>query len=278
MIRCAHLFTITLPFLFLVACSSGGLPVSAVNPDQNNESEAAELMPQTDGECADPADHQSNTVDGAGRELTKWVLQHGGTIAAYVGEQQMTWERRAELPSGKIEPYRVKLERAKISDDDMKRFAGHPRLRDLYLNGSTVTDKGLAQLKNLPALETLQLGGTQITDKGAAHFKQVKSVQQLYLNSTGIGDAGVQHISRLPSVTVLWLADTKVTDAGLVDIGKIKTLFRLNLQMTRVTDSGLKHLSGLRSLNSCDVRHTDVTKSGAETLDEQLPNGTVVFE
>ena len=276
MIRCTQLFT--LPLLFLVACTPENVPeIAAVDGSDKNPTERASVG---EVEKADSAQNTTEPAQDAGRALTTWVLEQGGSVSAYVGDtkKSMSWESPAELPSEKIEPFRVKLESANISDDDMKRFAGHPRLRDLYLNGSTVSDDGLVHLKELPDLESLQLVGTQITDKGMEHLEQIRSVQGLYLNSTQVGDAGVEQISKLPGVTVLWLADTKVTDAGLAHIGKIKTLFVLNLQMTSVTDSGLKHLSQLKSLNNCDLRNTAVTRAGAETLDEQLPNGTVAFE
>ena len=144
MIRCAHFIAVALPLFFLIGCSADDPPANAANGDQSNPREASPSVPQAERASADPSADSTGSqpapVDDAGRELTKWVLGQGGSVSAYVGNKTMSWESEAELPGGKIEPFRVKLEEATISDDDMKRFAGHPRLRDLYLNGCTVTD------------------------------------------------------------------------------------------------------------------------------------------
>ena len=284
MFRLFHLLAIS-PALFLfLGCSQSDQPDDGASqaqtqPNSPNGTSKPEHDPPIHN--APPTSQNNNQPDSAqtpGRNLTEWVLKKGGSVSAYVGDKQMSWEGEAKLPDGEIEPFRIRLEGVTISDDEMSKLTGQMRLRDLYLNQSTVTDDGLKQLRDLPKLEALQLVGTQVTDQGIKHLAQIPSVQGLYLSSTEVGDVGVETISKLPSITVLWLADTKVTDAGLVHVGKIKTLYVLNLQQTAITDAGLTQLSQLSSLNHCDLRNTSVTAEAAQALDEQLPNGQVAYE
>lgn len=216
--------------------------------------------------------------DSPGRRLTEWVLKKGGYVAAYIGEKSHSWKKPVELPPGKIEPFLIKLEGAVIADEEMKLFAGQPRLRSLHLDRSTVTDDGLKHLKNLPKLEGLMLNSTRVTDIGMKHLAQIPNLQGLYVASTQVGDAGLKEISKLPSIRYLWIINANVTDAGLVHVGKMKALYTLVIGGNNITDKGIEHLKGLRSLNTCDLRNTKVTPAAGKALDEALPNCQVSYD
>ena len=63
-----------------------------------------------------------------------------------------------------------------------------PKLRQLNLSATEITDKGLVNLKGLTNLEYLNLYGTAVTDAGLANLEGMKKLQHLYLWQTKATD------------------------------------------------------------------------------------------
>jgi hypothetical protein len=62
---------------------------------------------------------------------------------------------------------------SKVTDDGMKTVvAVLPKLEDLHLAGSPLTDAGLKQLHSLGSLTQIYLAGTKISDAGLMEFKK----------------------------------------------------------------------------------------------------------
>ena len=59
-----------------------------------------------------------------------------------------------------------------IKDAQLKHCAGLPRLQELELDSSTVTDEGLVDLAVLAQLQRVSLNATNITDEGVAKLQQ----------------------------------------------------------------------------------------------------------
>ena len=57
-----------------------------------------------------------------------------------------------------------------VTDETLERLLEMPRLRELTLNDSQVSDAGLAILARLPALEALRLARTKVTPEGLERF------------------------------------------------------------------------------------------------------------
>lgn len=66
------------------------------------------------------------------------------------------------------------------------------KLKNLYLNGTKVTDAGLAHLKTLNGLQVLMFKNTAVGDAGLAHLTGLTTLHHLVLNGTKVTDAGVQ--------------------------------------------------------------------------------------
>jgi hypothetical protein len=89
---------------------------------------------------------------------------------------------------------------------------------------ASVRDAALVPLKDLPKLQELTLGQTRITDVGLQHLARLKNLKVLDL-STGFDQD---------------LVFPDVTDAGLESLKKLANLRTLVLKGTRVTDEGVK--------------------------------------
>jgi hypothetical protein len=102
------------------------------------------------------------------------------------------------------------------------------------------------------------------------------SIRFANLANTQITDAGLVHLQGLSQLQGLDLSGTKVTDAGLAHLQGLRKLEVLLLINTQVTDAGLMHLQGLSRLQEVDLRHTQVTDRGVKSLQEALPNCTIL--
>ncbi len=105
-----------------------------------------------------------------------------------------------------------------VTDIELKRLTGLPRLQVLLFGENRITDAGLEQLSGLGRLGGLYLTNTQITDHGLIHLQGLRQLRCLFLNGTWITDDGVPHLQSLTQLQVLCVANTKVTDAGVAKL------------------------------------------------------------
>jgi Leucine-rich repeat (LRR) protein len=164
-----------------------------------------------------------------------------------------------------------------------------PRLEELDMGGTKVTDKGLAHLGKLPlrrlrlgwameftdaglahlarikTLEELDLSFTKVTGKGLGHLRPLASLKALDLRGTDVGDSGLEVLQHLP-LRRLNLRETKVTDAGLKVVARCKTLRCLELIETAVGDAGVAHLLKCEALEELDLDQTAVGDTGVDSL------------
>ena len=147
-----------------------------------------------------------------------------------------------------------------------------PRLWELDLSHTQVTDAGLERLKGLTQLRWLSLANTHVTDAGLRHLMGLTHLEQLYLSDTQVTDGGLQHLKGLTQLYLLWLDDTHVTDAGLEHLKELIQLLNVRFDNTQVTDAGLKSLKGLNQLQSLSLHGTHVTDEGVQELQQALPN------
>lgn len=189
----------------------------------------------------------------------------------------------------------VNANRTKITDDDLKGMDEFPRMTDLSLEETAITDKGLAHLTKLNGLvwlnlyrtkigdeglahvaklkrlELLPIGETKVTDAGLAHLKTMTQLTYLGLRGNPITDRGVAQLDGLTKLTSLYLGETKVTDAGLKSLAKMTKLQKLWLNGTAVSDAAIPQLAGLKSLRELHVEKSQLSAAGILELRKRLP-------
>jgi internalin A len=107
---------------------------------------------------------------------------------------------------------------SRISDDEMVSIGDLASLKELCLDGSSVTDAGLANLKRLNGLRRLELDHTQVTDAGLKYLKRLTKLTDLQLDDTRITDAGLANLKGLTKLVDLDVSGTQVTDFGVSDL------------------------------------------------------------
>ncbi len=130
----------------------------------------------------------------------------------------------------------------RVLSDSISRL---PRLEELYLDGSDVTDAGMRCISALPRLRVLALEKTPISDAGIAECASATSLEYLSFAATHITDVGLESLSSLRHLRRLNASATDITDNGVLSIASIKSLESLELLKTSVSNKCLSRLAGL---------------------------------
>ncbi len=72
--------------------------------------------------------------------------------------------------------HQLDLRQTQVSDADLEKLPTLPRLEQLWLDGTKITDAGLAHLKKQPMLHVVDAYETAVTAEGANQF--CKAMQQ----------------------------------------------------------------------------------------------------
>lgn len=106
----------------------------------------------------------------------------------------------------------------------------------------SAADDDLALLAEMPRVRELDLSQSKVTDAGLAHLGRLTQLKSLSLDQTAITDAGLEHIAKLTQLELLGLSQTAITDAGLSKLKTFVNLKFLHVDKTRTTEAGLKAL------------------------------------
>ncbi|HJZ54019.1 MAG TPA: hypothetical protein VKE74_03635 [Gemmataceae bacterium] len=181
--------------------------------------------------------------------------------------------------------------RPRLTDDDVRRLQGFPRLRAVNLRATAITDAGLKHLESLPDLVELtldwtkvspaavvrlvkdrpgflylSLSGVPVADNDLAELKGLTELRSLGLRGSAVTDPGLAHLKPFTRLRELTLMSTAVGDAGLAHLTGLTELEALDLDRTAITDAGLPHLKGLVKLRHLQMAHTAVTDAGLDPL------------
>ena len=210
-----------------------------------------------------------------------------------------------------------------FSASSVETLQAFPQLEILNLNGSATNDSHLVALSKLKKLRQLFVDGTSVTPEGIAKFRELRPDVELraggkmypavagpidyeaerkaaewaigrkvafqistaeglvqptdlaqlpngpfhvhYLDLTAqpnLTKTDVEMIGQLRKLKTLNLRETQVDDSSLAGISQLTELENLDLLKTRVTDAGLAALAGLRNLKRLELSFTAVTDDG----------------
>ncbi|CAI5480698.1 unnamed protein product [Closterium sp. Yama58-4] len=137
-----------------------------------------------------------------------------------------------------------------LSDAILAHVSTMTHLKTIDLDGSAgFTAEGISYLFCLPRLAELDLRNTAVSDAALEGIKAASSLEYLSLVSTHVSNTGLQHLTALATLKSVWLDKCKgVTNAGMVHVGRLIGLGELGLAGTGVSTDGLHRLTALTSL------------------------------
>ncbi|CAI5462138.1 unnamed protein product [Closterium sp. Yama58-4] len=179
-------------------------------------------------------------VQGCGVDVGKEVRKSTGVL-------KETWQRiqsaadEMDLNLGRL---------SCLSDAILAHVSTMAHLKTIDLDGSSgFTAEGISYLFCLPRLAELDLRNTSVSDAALEGIKAASSLEYLSLVSTNVSNTGLQHLTALATLKSVWLDKCKgVTNAGMVHVGKLSGLGELGLAGTGVTTDGLHRLTSLTNL------------------------------
>ncbi|CAI7832694.1 unnamed protein product [Closterium sp. NIES-53] len=139
----------------------------------------------------------------------------------------------------------------RLSTTALRLLSTISHLQHVDLDGSAgFSAEGVRLLYKLPRLEDLSLRDTAVSDDALIGIGEAKSLARLYLSRTQVTDAGLLHIAAISSLNTLSLLGCLgVTGIGMVHVGRLGGLEWLYLQGTGVDDAGLHNLAYLTKLH-----------------------------
>ncbi len=149
-------------------------------------------------------------------------------------------------------------------------------VKAIRLRSERISDKDLELLMVFPRLAELNLALTSITDQSANRISQLSKLRKLNLDNTKITDGTLRHLLKLPLETIS-LAGTEVSDEGMRWLAQIRTLERINLSQTKISNTGLERLSILPELKQLYLTKTKIS-GGAIALLSQAATDLDVLE
>ncbi len=148
-----------------------------------------------------------------------------------------------------------------------------PKLRQLRVSQSQLSDQGLEHLAKLKSLTVLDLSeNSQIFDGGLQHLSGMRQLKSLNLWRVNITDLGIEHLAGLTNLESLNLDNTQLSDSGLQHLSRMTKLKFLHLGSTFISDAGLSQLEPLTALDELRVTRTGVSEAGVAALSETLTN------
>ncbi|MFV2065783.1 MAG: hypothetical protein ACC645_02295 [Pirellulales bacterium] len=180
--------------------------------------------------------HPSLADNEADRRAAQWVLDNGGTVAAYPG----SWLQ--QIPQ---EPFAV---------------------TNIDIGFSETTPKtGSVNLNGLRSIATLLWSSFLDADNELANIGKLTSLTYLdnlyYLTLAeckNISGAGLEHLSALPALRQLDVTATSIDDDALVHLKKMKGLRVLMLSETKVTATAVAELQ--QALPDCVIFRESTAK------------------
>lgn len=145
--------------------------------------------------------------------LGRWVesarLQHDAVDAIVNAGGIVTYDYTLEQPS--------KLQLRKR----IRNIAKHSLCMDffhsptmIYAVRSPNGDEIISQLKHLPKITDIELRRSKVTDQGLSGLRFWREPRLLDLGSTDITDKGLQHLKGLRGLKILDIPNTRITEAG----------------------------------------------------------------
>lgn len=169
-------------------------------------------------------------------------------------------------PAGKV--VEINLENCSVKPDDVKLIAAQSDLKKLRLWGRTVTDEVVDLLLGMPKLVDLSLINTQVTDKSVTKLAVIRpaALPQLralsFQGSGGVTNAAIDDLLRMKDLTHLTVCYTSVDSQGIVKLGALKKLKLLDLRGCRVSNDALAVAEQLPALVALKFRSPALADEG----------------
>ena len=172
-----------------------------------------------------------------------------------------------DIAKGKMELENIVIIERTLREDEPAVLAALPNLESLWIDEyKNFDDAHFASLPPLPRLKDLTLVRTAVTDLSVTKIAAMKSLESVRLERA-IGFKKVQG-----KETMFWIPETPWSDQTLEWLSACTTLKTIRIWgPSTITDDGLKHLGKMPNLESVTLDAPQITWDGVHYL-QTLPN------
>ncbi len=137
-----------------------------------------------------------------------------------------------------------------FTEADFRTLGSFTTIKDLTLDGKTITDQTIALLTGLTELERLSTNGIQLTDAGYKHFAAFQKLKSLAFfhpafRSKDFTGSGLAQLQALPKLEKLTFAGSTAGDVAMAAIGQLTQVKEFRTWHTAQTQAGNAHLAKL---------------------------------
>ncbi len=108
----------------------------------------------------------------------------------------------------------LNLSHTKVSGQGVSRIPGH-HMEQLLLSGLDLHEIQPNLLASMPKLWNLELSNTGLTDTGVVSLSKHTQLRQLNVSENSLSDACVPHLASIKTLSVLVISETNITKQGL---------------------------------------------------------------
>lgn len=178
-------------------------------------------------------------------ELAKWVKSKNGTVLVSQSDKSTFYDYLRA-----IEPWPEGQQIGMIT-----------------LSGSSITNTDLSRLRAAPKLIQLTLNETSVSNEGLRQSALSRIWQLSLQNSTLIDDAGMAFVSDMPVLSILSLENLPLTDQGLKNLAGHPILNFIGIaNCPQITSDGMKYLANLPNLQGIHIDSRLLDESGVGHL------------
>jgi formylglycine-generating enzyme required for sulfatase activity len=140
-------------------------------------------------------DNLTADAEAEQRQALEWVQSVGGLIRVVIDGKHVEVFPRQQIPRRPLRVYWVNLRGIRrVNDTTLEKLKAAPPIRQVYLDGTAITNAGLAKLATYPGFARLRI---------------------LNVTRTALTDAGLEHVARFTALDILRAGETKITAAGV---------------------------------------------------------------
>lgn len=171
------------------------------------------------------------------------------------------------------------LKHAYVTDASIEQFTKHPKLKQINLEYTAVTDEGIARLRNaFQSFHTCQVTGNPFNKQHDMNsfierIKAFESGEQrgIWVSSPYFHDVDCQLLSKLVGIEDISFSGTWVTGSALAYVATPRTLKMLSLEGCPLNAEGFKQVKRFKELRSLNLSGTELDTKTAIDLLRHLP-------
>jgi hypothetical protein len=157
----------------------------------------------------------------------------------------------------------------KVTDECMDAICACKTIRELYLDGTSVSDDGVESIGALPELWSLVIGNTSITDSGIEKIAS-KTIDLVSFENCPVTATGFSTWNQSEKMSFYCNGSNLTDDGFAVACRSFSRMWNIDIANTDVGNDGVRSLAG-QSPAMLRINNCRIDKTGINWIVENLP-------